>query len=133
MAGELANERADDLPPGEAAALDAFFRAARAEGAEPSADFLTRILADAGEVAAARAEAAPSLPAPARRGGRWRRFSLLLGGWRGGAALTACALIGFMVGASGVADLSTDLRGFSTATTSASEAIGDFYDLAALE
>lgn len=140
MAGEPANGHAKALALDEekmrAAALDDFFLAARAAMAEPSADFLNRVLADAGEVSTART---PAAPAPRRRAtgagrpGAWRAIALLLGGWRGGAALTACALLGFAIGASGFANLSADLGADQTTTASAAETVGDFYDLAALE
>lgn len=125
--------RTTDRHPGhdpETEALEVFFKAARAAEAPPDAALLSRILGDAAEVSAA-ARPAPT-PAPARPAPRWGGVAALLGGWRGGAALTACALIGLLIGATGYARLTTDGAGYYVAGDTASD-IGEFYDLAALE
>ena len=125
----------------EARALDAFFRAAREEAMEPpSAAFLNAVFADAAEVSAGRAARARA-PAPASApvaapapSGPWRMLAGLLGGWRGGAALTACALLGFVLGVSGSDRYSTRQIETSAASgVTAAEAVGDFYDLASAE
>lgn len=121
----------------EAEALEAFFHAARDEQG-PSAAFLSAVLADAAEVSAGRAtaEAAGTAHEPpsalTATGGLWHALSALVGGWRGGAALTACALIGFLIGANGYGQLPTDA--FDTAANATvSDNVSGFYDLAALE
>ncbi len=118
------------------AALESFFRAAREEAMEPpSAAFLNAVFADAAEISATRPAPAQSAPEPERApGGAWRALGALLGGWRGGAALTACALAGFLLGASGSDRYSTGLLETAAANSvSAADALNDFYDLASLE
>lgn len=134
--GPAAGKSAAGASP-EAEALDTFFRAARDEP-DPSAAFLSAVLADAAEVSATR-DAARSPGRPEERwlarvpaGEPWHTLSALLGGWRGGAALTACALIGFLIGANGYAQLATDALD-TTASASVSDTVSGFYDLAALE
>ncbi|TPE50245.1 hypothetical protein [Amaricoccus solimangrovi] len=112
--------------------LETYFNAERRAEEPPSAAFLSAVLADAAEVAAARAEVAAPVSRPGA-GSLWRALPALLGGWRGGAALTACALAGFLIGASGYSGLSTDLGGAAETTASASDGVSGFYDLAALD
>jgi hypothetical protein len=125
------NRDHSERDPG-AEALEAFFRAGRASEAPPSAAFLSAVLADAADVSAAarRVSAEPRAPAP--RAGLRRGLANVLGGWRGGVALAACALAGFLIGVSGQARISTDTATYSLAGESASD-IGEFYDLAALD
>ena len=115
------------------AALAPFFAAARAEPG-PSTALLNKVIADAAEVAAARAPR----PAPAAQrrgiGQRLRAAFAPVGGWPGLAALGTCAAIGFWAGLAGVGwldagDLSIDA---STAEASA-DPVADFFDLAAVE
>lgn len=139
--GNVEHEAAAREAP-DAEALEPFFRAARDEPG-PSAAFLSAVLADAAEVSAARVEAKPATSRDERwsderwsarvpAGDLWHALSALLGGWRGGAALTACALIGFLIGANGYARLTTDAFD-TTESASVSDTVSGFYDLAALE
>jgi hypothetical protein len=112
------------------AALESFFAAARAAEQAPRTALLSAILADAAEVQAARA--VPPAPAP----GRPRRTARLLapiGGWRGLAALGACAALGFWLGVAG--DLSLDGATLTTAAAaeSADDGVDAFFDYASLE
>ena len=80
--------------------LDAAFARLRAEEKPPSRDFLARLLADAAEAMPAQAP-----PAPRQTRRDWLSGMLDgLGGWRCGMALTASALVGMMVGYSGMVD-----------------------------
>jgi hypothetical protein len=112
------------------ALLESFFAAARAEEEAPRTALLSAILADAGEVHAARA--APPVPA-ARRPARSARFLAPIGGWRGLAALGACAALGFWLGVAG--NLSLDGATLTTAAAgeSAAEGVDAFFDYASLE
>ena len=80
--------------------LDARFAALRAETPPPSQDFLARVLADAAEAMPDR----PTPSAPAAPDGWLAGLFDGLGGWRGGMALTASALVGIVVGYSGLVD-----------------------------
>ena len=116
--------------PADEAALEAFLTAARAEAPAPRTALLSAILADAAEVHAAREAApAPWPPLPARR----VRFLAPIGGWRGLAALGACAALGFWLGLAG--NLTLDGATLTTAATSESAADGvdAFFDFASLE
>lgn len=122
----------DDRSDRDAAALAPYFAAARLSEPVPSRDLISAILADAGEVAAARA--AP--PAPAARTTRRRRGLLaVVGGWRVATALAAASIFGFSVGLSGAVDLSG--TGWTADTTAAAESQDDpvagFFDLASAE
>jgi hypothetical protein len=112
------------------AALAPFFAAARAAAPEPSTALLSAILADAAEAGAARR--AP--PARAPRRSRWRdAVAPALGGWRGAAALAACALFGFWLGLAGGVSLDgTTLQAGSTAAAD-DGSVEAFFDLAAVE
>jgi hypothetical protein len=116
----------------ETAALEAFFAAGRAAETKPGMPFLSAILADAAEIACAREISAPPARVPEPPDGIWRGFAALLGGWRGGAALTACALAGFLIGVSGYARLPAETSSYEVAGETPSD-IGAFYDLATLE
>lgn len=120
----------------EEAALDALFAQARAETPPPSIALLSAILADAGEIdAARRAEAEAFRPVAARKN-RW--FAAILeplGGWRGLTVLGTCAVLGLWVGM-------TDLTGYyglaSPTTVAASDdgsadQVDAFYNLASVE
>ncbi|MEL7026010.1 MAG: hypothetical protein AAGO57_02105 [Pseudomonadota bacterium] len=92
-------------------ALDAFFDAARAE---PSADLMARVLADADAVQ-------PVVAAPARRPEREGWFSIF-GGWPALAGLATATVAGIGIG---IADPTTvgDLAFF---------AVGDTYDFSTI-
>ena len=74
-------------------------------------------------------------PAPAPRRAGWRPASLFepLGGWRGLAALGACAALGFWLGIAGnlTVDGATVIAG--TASESAADGVDAFFDYASLE
>ncbi len=114
------------------AALEPFFAAARATEPPPSLALLSAILADAADAGAARLPA----PRPARRSA-WRRLRGLaepLGGWRGLAALGACAAIGFWVGvAGGVSIEGGSVWTGSTPAEASADPVGAFFDLASAE
>ncbi|WP_205910832.1 hypothetical protein [Paroceanicella profunda] len=95
--------------------LDALFAEARRAEPGPSEAFYARILADAAEVAAARA--APPRPVAAAAPGPdlLARIAGLFGGWRAVAGLAACAALGFWVGFAGPDSL-TDLPVLDTIT-----------------
>lgn len=124
----------DDRSDRDAAALAPYFAAARRSEPEPSLRLLSAILADAGEVAAARA--APPAQA-ARRAPPRRGLFAALGGWRVATALVAASIVGFSVGLSGAVDLSGG-TGWTTATTTAAaesqdDPVAGFFDLASAE
>lgn len=82
--------------------LEAFFAAGRAAAAEPSADFLARVLAEAEEVQAQAMRQAPARPAPGRAGqGIWRGILASLGGWGGAGGLATATVAGLWLGFSG--------------------------------
>ena len=119
----------------DAALLAPFFAEARAREIGPTTALLSAILADAGAVAAERRAPAPGAP----RRGRIRQF----GGWRGLAALAACAVLGFWIGIAGNLPIETGTTssasydgGTSSDASSdggADDQLGAFYDLASLE
>ncbi|MFO1141133.1 MAG: hypothetical protein U1E59_01885 [Amaricoccus sp.] len=115
----------------DATLLAPFFAEARAGDPGPTTALLSAILADAGAVSAERR--APASPAPRGR----------LGGWRGLAALAACAVLGFWIGIAGnlpieagtTSSASYDGEASSDAGSDggAVDQLGAFYDLASLE
>ncbi len=121
--------------------LDALFAVARREKPVADAAFLARVLGDAGAVAAERSEGAAVYTdgGAAQRGapgpvgpGPWRLLGEILGGWRGGMALTASALAGVWIGLADPAGLDTvaGLVGSLSGEAVGSGASGDtFYDL----
>ena len=80
--------------------LDAFFAAARRHPADPSPDFMARLLADAATAQAGAGDARPSLvPRPALSpGGLWRQLREMLGGWPAQGGLAAAGLAGLALG-----------------------------------
>jgi hypothetical protein len=119
------------------AALAPFFAAARAAEPPPPVALLSAILADAGEVSAARAERAHPAPAPVAPR-RWHAVLIdPVGGWRGVAALGACAVVGFWLGLVGTVSIDdTGLQTGTGAVVAEDEETGlvaDFYDLASVE
>lgn len=86
--------------------LDALFTEMRQEKPQADAAFLARVLADAADIAADRA--GPERRLRARPGpGLFSLVADMLGGWRGGLALTASALLGIYVGLTDPAGLDT--------------------------
>lgn len=78
--------------------LDVFFNAAKEPLPEPSARLMANIIADAGEIAAARVVV--TKPTPQKTG--WlARILEPLGGLRGGLAVAACTVFGVTVGYAG--------------------------------
>ncbi|SEL10114.1 hypothetical protein SAMN05443999_103303 [Roseovarius azorensis] len=75
--------------------LEAYFDAARAERAAPSADLMARIIADAQAV-----QMAARSPAPRRRAGLGEQFYRLIGGWPAMAGLATAAVAGVWLGTS---------------------------------
>ena len=128
----------DDQSRRDAATLAPFFAAARQNEPAPSRALFSAILADAGEVSAARAASTDAEPFAARprprAATRQPRRSLLavLGGWKVATTLVAASAIGFWVGLSGTVEL-----GGGTDLTAMAEAQGDpvagFFDLASAE
>jgi hypothetical protein len=111
-------------------ALEPYFAAARASEAGPPPALLNRILADAGDVAAARAPAATATPRVPSLAERMRRAFAPVGGWAGAAALGGFAAAGFFAGLAGGADaIQPAAVGFDGPT----EAVVAFYDLAGPE
>lgn len=147
-------ERRDEAPAApEERTLEPWFAAARAERAEPSLGLLTAILADAGAVGAERAAGGGVQPGaalrpavaegalPARREGsavHGRRRGLDgLGGWKGLAALAACAAAGFWIGIAGQVTIEdgtvwSGARAVA-ADTAPDDPVGAFFDLASAE
>jgi hypothetical protein len=80
--------------------LDDFFAAAQAEAPQPSADLMSRILADAESVAARRATAVSDRTRSPHRTGLLRAVLAALGGWGAVAALSTAAVAGVGVGLS---------------------------------
>ena len=113
------------------AALEAFFAAARAEADAPRTALLSAILADAAEVHAARNAPAPA--APPRRTVRGIRLLAPIGGWRGLAALGACAALGFWLGLAGNLSLDGTTLTAGAASPSAADGVDAFFDYASLE
>ena len=112
--------------------LAPFFAAARRETPDPSLALLSAILADAGEVSAARAATAArpagaAPPRPARR-----RLLAAFGGWRVAAAFTAAATVGFWVGLAGTVELS-DAAPWTTSAELQADPVAGFFDLASAE
>ncbi len=110
-----------------------FFAAARAESPEPPTRLLNAMLADAADVSAARRAhpASMSPPAPRRR----HPFEPI-GGWRGLAALGACAAFGFWIGIAGgiTVEGGTVWAGSGTTVSeTATDPVGEFFDLASAE
>ena len=91
--------------------LDDALRAARASTeVEPSPDLMSRVLADAAAVSAARAATAVSEKSPDGGGGFWARLASALSarGWSAAGPVAACALsaaFGFWLGAAAPADM----------------------------
>ena len=116
--------------------LAPFFAAARQAEPPPRPEFLSAILADAGEVAAARAAlpAMPDGPQPAMRPGLMQRFCAgfaPLGGCRGAMALAGCAAAGFWLGASVSESVDTSgLWSNPAGIESMGDPVADFFDLA---
>ena len=114
-------------------ALAPFFAAARRD-APPAPDtaLLTRILADAAGIGAARA-AVPERPTPPAQDGlaaRLRRLFAPLGGLPAATALGACAVLGLTTGMMGAVDGSTAaLWGTALAEDEPAAAVLAFYDL----
>ncbi|MEO1539644.1 MAG: hypothetical protein AAFU59_04630 [Pseudomonadota bacterium] len=79
--------------------LSAFFDAARRARPEPSADLMSRILADAAAEAPIEHEAIAAQPK--RSGGRWRLRDLMRIGWQAGASAAACMVAGMWIGYAG--------------------------------
>jgi hypothetical protein len=120
-----------DDPRHDQAILAPYFAAARQGPPVPSRDLLSAILADAGEVSAARAAVAPPAPrsAPEPRRGLFAAF----GGWRVATALAAASVIGFTIGLSGAVDV-TGRVGLTAATAdSQGDPVAGFFDLASAE
>lgn len=91
--------------------LDELLAEARELRAEPSADLMSRILADAEAVAAEPRTAAP-VPPPTSV--RWRGWLLALGGWPVVGGLVASTVAGLWIGAArpeGVSEFVPVLRG----------------------
>lgn len=130
--------------------LTPWFAAARAEAADPPLALLSAILADAGEIGAARTAAVAREPepepapepvavpaaAPSRPKRRWLQG---VGGWKGLTALAACAAIGFWIGIAGRVTIEDGAvwAGSPTAAVDAESGLDDpvvaFFDLASVE
>jgi hypothetical protein len=80
--------------------LDDFFAAAQAEPPQPSDDLMSRIIADAETIAAARVAAVSAGARVPRRTGLLRAALAALGGWGAVAALSTAAVAGVGVGLS---------------------------------
>ncbi len=124
----------DDDPVTEAhdeAALAPFFAAARRAEPPPPVHLLSAILADAAAAQAARSPAAE----PGRRTppGRAVRLAAPVGGWRGVAALAACAALGFWLGLAGEISIDGATVSAGTAVAESDDPVGEFFDLAAME
>ncbi len=112
-------------------ALEPFFAAARQHDTKPPQALMSAILGDAAEVSFARR--APPAAAPRR----WQPGRLVapIGGWRAVAALAACAVAGFWLGIAGEVSIdgTTVWAGSATASETASDQVGAFFDLASVE
>lgn len=108
--------------------LEAALAAARTAQPQPSADLLSRIMADAEAV-----QPAPVPQAP-RRSGLWPRTLAVLGGWRPVGGLATAAVAGLMIGYSDTGGLVTQPASLWSQTEGAEMAglIPDdgFFDLA---
>ncbi len=103
-------------------ALETWFAAARVAPPAPPPALMRAIEADAARVTAARGRAVATAPAaPAPRFGAW--LARLLGPG-GVATLTACALAGFLVGASGLSDWARE------AAWTDADPVAEFFDMA---
>jgi hypothetical protein len=116
------------------AALAPFFAAAQADAPELPTRLLNAMLADAADVAAVRPRPAPAAPPTPW----WRRIRPFepIGGWRGLAALGACAALGFWIGIAGgvTVEGGTVWAGSgSTVSEVATDPVGEFFDLASAE
>lgn len=123
----------EDRNPRDEATLAPFFAAARLGEPAPPRDLITAILADAGEVSAARATAPPV--AAARAAARPPRRGLLasLGGWRVATALAAASVFGFWVGLTGTVDVSSRVGWTAAADETGGDPVTEFFDLASAE
>ncbi len=92
--------------------LDALFGAARRQGADPSADLLARIVADAEDRASAQAGAAIPDPAPGWIG----RLLSAIGGWPAAAGLAAAGVTGLTIGILAPSTLETLSGGYLAAS-----------------
>ncbi len=102
--------------------LETWFGPARAARPAPPAALMTAILDDAARMTAARGRAVATAPtAPAPRFGAWLTGLL---GTGGAATLTACALAGFLVGASGLIDWARE------AAWTDADPVSEFFDMA---
>ncbi|MFW2544655.1 hypothetical protein ACN2XU_18620 [Primorskyibacter sp. 2E107] len=94
-------KRKDDKLWSDAAGLDDFFEAAKADAPLPSGDFMARIEAQAVAVMPAPRRAPPA-PAP----GLLRQLLHTFGGWPGAAGLVSACAVGLWIGISPPASLS---------------------------
>lgn len=92
-------EKYNALNASENAALDDLFEQARGQIEPPRDDFMSRVLADAADVTAARAEPAAQTYTKRRKRG-WQIFKQF-GGWSGASLITACAVFGVALGYAG--------------------------------
>jgi len=110
-------------PESDVPGLEDFFAAERAQAGDPSPALMRAILADAEQ------QLARTRPKPGTAGGLraiWRDILREFGGWRGGAALSACLLLGLMLGYSwpdSLGDLADNIMEFSGASQAGS---GDY-------
>lgn len=138
----MAEWRESGGPAEEERTLDPWFAAARSETPEPPLALLSAILGDAAEVSAERvvvpaedaaAEMVAAKPVPLRR---QRRFDGI-GGWKGLAALAACAAMGFWAGIAGQVTVEDGAlwtgHASAVAETVPEDPVGAFFDLASVE
>lgn len=121
--------------------LDPWFAAARSETPEPPLALMSAILGDAAAVSAERvampvetvAETDAAETVPLRRR---RRFDGI-GGWKGLAALAACAAMGFWAGIAGQVTVEDGAlwtgQPAVAAETVPDDPVGAFFDLASVE
>lgn len=107
----MAEKNTDMAPLGanDDALLESFFAAAKADpAAQPTPDFMARVLADAEAAMPAPAAIAPPIEAP--RVSAVAKFIALLGGWQSMSGLAAATVAGVWIGvAAGPAMLQSEL------------------------
>lgn len=127
----------DDSSRRDEATLAPYFAAARRSEPAPPRALLSAILADAGEVSAARAaQLAVSSEPPSRpraAAARPRRGLLAaLGGWQVAATLVAASAFGFWIGLSGTVELGGG-AGLTASAETQGDPVAGFFDLASAE
>lgn len=107
-------------------ALEALFRAARAEAPAPGTDLMARIMADAdAEIAAVET----GFPAGGRRSGLWEAIVGAIGGWPALASMATAAVAGVWLGFGATEGLDALAGGLLPGDTGTATVSYEFEDL----